>query len=236
MPILMRVGGGGGGAEAYAFIVATYPAGSVCTCSRSGVTLTAPGTGGYCVFRVPSAGVWTLSATDGTQTKSRNVSITQEGQRETVFIVYDLWLFREGTGLLVPMSKTGYSFSVSGTGYSVRDCTYSAGMIYMEATSSNTNAALSGTDEMIDLTHFEKLKIEALVIDGSSSTRTGLLSVYIKDNKAVRDTAEPYQTQITSHERIITEIDVSAFDGERYIAAETHNYSRKAEIFNLWLE
>lgn len=89
-------GGSGGGSDTYAFIIVTYPAGSTCTASDGTTTLTAPDTSGSWVCKVPSAGTWTVSCTDGTDTASAAVSITTEGQRESVTLMYALWLYDLG--------------------------------------------------------------------------------------------------------------------------------------------
>lgn len=89
-------GGSGGGSDTYAFIVVTYPAGSTCTATDGTTTLTAPDTSGSWVCKVPNAGTWTVSCTDGTDSASANVSITTEGQSESVALSYGYWIFDNG--------------------------------------------------------------------------------------------------------------------------------------------
>ena len=62
--------------EVYAFIRATYPAGSVCTCSNGSVTLYAEDTSGSYAFGVPSAGVWQIACAGYTP---RSVTVSAEG-------------------------------------------------------------------------------------------------------------------------------------------------------------
>lgn len=88
-----RTNTGGGGGGGYAFIVAAYPEGSICTASNGSRTLRAKGTSGSYVFRIPSAGTWTVSCTDGSQTASTAVTITTEGQSESVALSYAIYLF-----------------------------------------------------------------------------------------------------------------------------------------------
>lgn len=78
---------GGGG---YATIVVEYPAGSTCTCSNGTKTFTAKDTSGTAVFSIPSNGLWAVTATDGTNTQSRTVTISYKGQGEFVYINYSL--------------------------------------------------------------------------------------------------------------------------------------------------
>ena len=85
-----------GGAKAFAVIGVTYPAGSVCTCTDGTKTLTLKDTGGQGFFLIPYAAVWTVTASDGTNTKSQSVEITSEGQNESVELGYELEIFANG--------------------------------------------------------------------------------------------------------------------------------------------
>jgi hypothetical protein len=91
-------------AAVYAVIGVTYPSGSVCTCSNGSVTLTAKDTTGKAIFVIPSAGTWTVTAVSGSKSTSKAVSITAEGQVETVELTYGLYIFKNGSGL-----TSGYS-------------------------------------------------------------------------------------------------------------------------------
>ena len=82
-----------GGGTPYAAIGVTYPSGSVCTCTNGTLTLTAKDTGGKAIFVIPSAGTWTVKAVKGSQSARKAVSITTEGQVETVTLTYELVLF-----------------------------------------------------------------------------------------------------------------------------------------------
>lgn len=78
----------GGGGKAFAVISATYPAGSTCTCTNGTKTLKAKETSGSFLFLIPEAGAWTVSCTDGTDTTSKNVDITEQYQTENVILSY----------------------------------------------------------------------------------------------------------------------------------------------------
>lgn len=84
---------GGGGAKVFAVIGVTYHAGSVCTCSDGTKTLELKNTTGQGFFLIPYAGTWTVTATDGTNTKSESIEITSDGQTELIqldfLIIYD---------------------------------------------------------------------------------------------------------------------------------------------------
>lgn len=75
-----------------ATIAVTYPKGSTLTCTDGSTTMTATTTTGSYTFTVPNAGTWTVSCTDGTNTASNSVSITEDGVTVSVTLEYDLWL------------------------------------------------------------------------------------------------------------------------------------------------
>ena len=93
-----------GEAAPYAVIGVTYPSGATCTCTNGSKTLTAKDTTGKALFVIPSAGTWTVKAVKGSKSKSKAVSITAEGQVETVTLTYGLYIFKNGSGL-----TSGYS-------------------------------------------------------------------------------------------------------------------------------
>ena len=72
----------------------TYPAGSTCTCSDGTMTLSAPDTSGTWACIVPNAGTWTVTSTSGTETDSKAVTITTDGQSTSVELSYALFLFK----------------------------------------------------------------------------------------------------------------------------------------------
>lgn len=85
-----------GGAKAFAVIGVTYPAGSVCTCTDGTKTLTLKDTSGQGFFLIPYAGTWTVTASSGNKTKSKSVSITNEGQSARIPLEYALDIFANG--------------------------------------------------------------------------------------------------------------------------------------------
>lgn len=72
----------------------TYPAGSTCTCSDGTTTLSAPDTSGTWACIVPNTGTWTVTSTSGTETDSKAVTITTDGQSTSVELSYALFLFK----------------------------------------------------------------------------------------------------------------------------------------------
>lgn len=72
----------------------TYPSGSTCTCSDGTTTLSAPDTSGTWACIVPNTGTWTVTSTSGTETDSKAVTITTDGQSISVELSYALFLFK----------------------------------------------------------------------------------------------------------------------------------------------
>lgn len=97
----------------YAVIGVTYPPGSTCTCTNGAKTLTAKDTTGRALFVIPYAGTWTVKAVSGNKSKSKAVSITAEGQVETVELAYELYIFKSGSGLTAGYSVAGSGGNVS---------------------------------------------------------------------------------------------------------------------------
>jgi hypothetical protein len=105
-------------ADIFAFIAVTYPAGSTLTCTDGVKTLTAETTIGSYVFCVPYAATWIVTATDpadSTNTKSKTVEITIEGQLEVIDIV-NIILWGKGSE---------YNTDITGGFYSVNSVTIS---------------------------------------------------------------------------------------------------------------
>lgn len=86
----------GGVGTPFAVIGVTYPEGSTCTCTDGTKTLTAKGTSGRAIFNIPYAGTWTVTCTNGDDTTSQAVSITAEGQNESVALSFDRFIYKDG--------------------------------------------------------------------------------------------------------------------------------------------
>lgn len=94
---ITRRGGGGASSSAFAIIGATYPEGAICTCTNGIKTFTAKDTSGQWIFYIPSAGTWTVTAVSGSKSTSKAVSITAEGQVETVTLIFETILWEAGS-------------------------------------------------------------------------------------------------------------------------------------------
>lgn len=143
-----------------ATISVTYPAHSTCTCSDGATTLidtndmSSPKTA---TFTVPYPGNWpiTATATDGSgKSKSTTVSITADGQSESITLSYELVLFDHGT-------VSGYTWSDlnnNGTTLSLE----------VEDSTGYGSSASGGSVETIDMRDYATLKFHVV-----SSNTTG---------------------------------------------------------------
>ena len=109
---------GGGTSKAYAAIGVTYPAGSTCTCTDGVKTLTAKDTTGKALFVIPYAGTWMVKAVSGSKSTSKTVSITAEGQVETVTLTFETILFDGGDNTSV---TGGWAYTITNSGYGSAD-------------------------------------------------------------------------------------------------------------------
>lgn len=89
--------GGSKPTQPFALIQQPYPVGSTCTCSKGDIVLTAPDTSGLALFAIPEAGTWTVTSTDGTDSKAQTVEVSTQG--ETIVapaLAYELVLYDAG--------------------------------------------------------------------------------------------------------------------------------------------
>lgn len=116
-------------------ISVTYPAGSVCTATCGGTTLTAPNTSGSATFTVSFAGNWVITSTGGGLSASQTVSITASGQSKSVTLQYFTstiavtWPSGStctakcgSTTLTAPNTNGSYTFTVHAAGSWVISC------------------------------------------------------------------------------------------------------------------
>ncbi len=93
---IVRRAGSGGIADAFAVIAVTYPAGSICTCTNGNKLFKAKDTSGQTLFLIPSAGTWTVSCTDGTETAEEVVVVASRYQVAEITLKYHYWLYCKG--------------------------------------------------------------------------------------------------------------------------------------------
>ena len=147
----------------------TYPAGSICTVTNYKKTWTAPNTSGSWTFKAHEVGVYTVKATDGTNTKSESIEITSEGQSVSVELNYALVLFRSGKGATVEFETAKENNS---------SITITSDAIITNFTSNNSYQIACITPK-IDLTEFTQLSVVANCTGlGQSTDYAGILGVF----------------------------------------------------------
>ena len=138
---LQKSEGSGGGANLFAVISVTYPAGSVCTCTQGTKSYKAKNTSGLALFAVLETGDWTVSCTNGVRTASATVTISAQGQAKHVELQYILYLFWEGEGAKVELyTAKEQNASISISNESVIFSTSQPGLAYSQMILRNAEA------------------------------------------------------------------------------------------------
>lgn len=223
---------GGGGSKVVASIVVSYPAGSTCTCTLGSKVLTAKDTSGKWVFGLPSIGDWVVKAVKDSQSASKAVSITAEGQVETVTLMFELLLFNNG---LVDGIAWDYVYNQdTDASSSISD------VIKLSSTSWDNNISLQrpvarrGISSAIDLSKYSMLKIRTKACARSD----GDAELWIGSSLAGDDLGK---ASITKTAGQTTSIDVSAIAKSSFItiwARSGNEYGNTIDISfdKVWLE
>lgn len=220
--------GSGLASKPYAVIGVTYPSGSTCTCTNGSKTLKANDTSGKAIFVIPSAGTWTVKAVKDSKSKSKAVSITAEGQVETVELVYETYLFREGIGQITPFTSTkeqNATISINANG------------IVMNYTSGSNGQVGVGTTNVVDLSNYSKLTFDAICNRTTTDNEYTNAGVVINTKKIGYAGPLPeftaYNAMVPDGVRREYAIDISSFNAEYYIGAKG---LIDGTIYNIWLE
>lgn len=145
-----------------ATINVTYPAGSTCTCSDGTTTLTAPNTSGSWTCIVYNAGTWTVTSTSGTETDSKAVTITTDGQSTSVELSYALFLFKPNA----PSDIIAGEWEMPGNG----TVTAEAELTVKSVNNYNGYRSISArTKGQIDLTEYSTLQATCKASGGSDT-------------------------------------------------------------------
>lgn len=211
-----------GSGTPYAVIGATYPAGSTCTCACGTRTLTLKDTSGTGLFKIPYAGTWTVTATNGTDTASQAVTISAKGQVETVTLEYT-YIIRNGV-----ITQIGFSTQLR-TGYSMT-ATQGSGSI----TLASPDAKYCGlaADSKIDVSKYTTLYCKATATK-ASSVRFGLYTAISSSQPSPVSS-----TELSTAYTTVPSLDLSALTGEYYVGIDIHaNTSTvSATVTDFWFE
>lgn len=147
----------------------TYPAGSTCTCSDGTTTLSAPDTSGTWTCTVPNAGTWTVTSTSGTETDSKAVTITTDGQSVSVALSYFLWLYKDGD--TCDTVSGGWSSPVWGGNDFSKVVTFNESSMQISTEVFGGSVAYGHvfTNSVIDLSEISTLKFRITGIGATSS-------------------------------------------------------------------
>ncbi len=219
-------------AAVYAVIGVTYPSGSTVTCTNGSKTLTAKDTTGKAIFVIPSAGTWTVKAVKGSQSASKAVSITAEGQVETVELTYGLYIFKNGSGL-----TSGYSIK-SNSNSMISAPTVSSDTISWSGNSSSGGVSFY-IDPAVALSGYTKLCVDfecsynwggdyGMGFGVGTDAASGLMLTNTNWTAKVTSVAQGTIARNT------VQCDISALTDSEYIKV-VGSYSA-GKIYNIWLE
>lgn len=170
---------GKGGESAFAYIVANFPTTATsCTCSNGETVLESDAEGlarGQFVFEVSAAGTWTVTISNGTDTKSESVSITAAGQAESVKLSFSLILLDGGdecidiTGGWAKLINTTATIVNTGSG--------------LKLTGQSANMCHCYTVNKIDVSGRNMLKMH--IVENPSSINS--VTIGLKNTKSYQD-------------------------------------------------
>lgn len=221
-------------ADPYAIISVTYPEGSVCTCSNGSVALTAKDTSGKAIFVIPSAGTWTVTAVSGDKTASKAVSITAEGQVETVTLTYELILFDNGIIGDVKWDASKVDDATYCTN-SVSDVIWLSGIVYDNGVIFVAPSATRGISSAIDLTNYNKVNVRVKQVLNNAGTA----KIYVGAS-ALGDQIATANIALTDGQ--ISSLDISSVTESKYISIYVRptggTYGNKIDVKfdKVWLE
>ena len=231
-------GRGGGGVKLFAVISVTYPAGSVCTCTKGTKAYKAKNTSGLALFAVPETGTWTVSCTNGTENASTTVSITVDGQSATAKLAYNLRLFDNGdecTDVTGGWTISDYQFGYPpASDMLIKPTITDRILLYGE---DGAEIVGMGTANSIDLTEYSKLSVDFETLGTYAAYTSGTL--YLLPDKI----ANQYQAVASLEfgndigERKIKTINVSSINTPVYVflwaTHETNRTSYKTDVFDI---
>lgn len=221
-----------GSGKLFAAIGVTYPAGSTLTCTNGTKTLTAKPKSEdntEWVFAIPEEGTWTVTSTDktdSTKTKSQSVSITEEGQFESMELSYGLVLFDGGEVVDWTARSANPTATITDT-------------LYVYVNEEDDLSSITTTNK-VDISGYNTLRFTIDKIEGSKNDRhfIGLSTNTAPMNGmgSVASSAVAYITAVKTGENVI---DISKVtDGSYYVAIAqggTASNPRGMKASKVWL-
>ena len=220
----------------------TYPANSTCVVANSGGTTVASNTNTGSSTKtwtatVNATGTYTVTATatdSSGKTKSTTVSITTDGQSETVTLSYELVLFNNGV-------VSGYAWDSSNFDSGYGDAKVSNGLIYLYGYTGGDDTSLRpgwgeiGISSAINLSDYSALKVHLKKIDSAGGTaKIQVGTTALGDKTATK--------KVTLTAGTTTSLDISSITGSKYISlyaeSNTGTYGNFIKVYfdKVWLE
>lgn len=184
-------------------IIAAAPTGSTVICKKNAVTKTAAEKGGTWTFAELDVGTWTVTATLGSNTVSKTVTLTTLGQSASVKLEYSLVVYSSTTGQHLPFVVVKGGADVANP-----SLTFPAGSL-----SFSTSHAAVFTEESYDLEGYSTLTFE--YEDNSSiDTQTFVCGVALKNTNptATSYIAKIIKNPTSATKRTVVTLDISALD------------------------
>lgn len=219
-----------GGVRLFSAIGVTYPAGSVCTCTKGTKTYKAKGTSGLALFAVPEVGDWTVSCTDGTQTASTTVSITAEGQNANVRLHYfDGTIYDAGTvSPYVELNMISNPSGMYNVAYGANALTFKIG----------TGKGAGFLCAKVDVTNYSTLKVSHT----GRNSGSGPCNAAISESGEVDYDVQPDAKTAFNHGNAnvnTVSLDISGFAGECYVGVWDRAWGSTAvdvTVHKIWIE
>ena len=211
------------GARLRAVIAVTYPKGSVCTCSNGTKTMKARDTSGKALFNV-FTGTWTVTATDGSKTASKAVTITDAGQAVNVALSFILAL-RDGiddrdadTGGWISEARA-WGENVAGAGAPIVDKSNT----WIVLTQNYAKGGIYRTVNKIDLSQYNTLVVELAVSATDSHPEYFTFGIWSELGTYFRYNLAAYWNPTDNIGSTVISIDISNLNGSYYVGYGLYN-------------
>lgn len=214
----------------YATITVTYPSGSTLTCTCGSDSFTAETTSGSYTFVVPYAATWTVRATQGSQSKSANVSVTTYNQAASVTLSYQYYIIQNGA--LVNSFTFPNTLRVD---YGQYKSTVDGAYEFRNAANYSTGSSTNG----FDVTNYSTLKCDFY------SANPNKLGIGICLTKTVNSASEALMNSNATYKatdqytaRHTISCDIASATGGWMIGVLTNTDvgGAKIAVYNMWLE
>ena len=192
-----------------ATINVTYPEGATCTAYMGNTTLTAPDTSGVWACVVTAPGTWVIHCTNGTSEVSSEVTVSENGQTESVSLIFAFSAKTAGFTFTKSQGGDKGSYVDPISGWLAFKC---------EWTGNYDDYAWGVSDQTIDVTNYTKMTGTFKVSNASSAMTQAFVRFGIHSkNTGNISSSSYYQSNTKSNGTFVKEIDISAKTGNMYI-------------------